>query len=262
MWGTIMKWSLAARALFAALILALSPLAARAADITVFAAASLTDALQEIGKSWEAQSGHTVAFSFAASSVLARQLDASGGADMFLSADSDWMNDVDSHNLIARDTRKDLLGNHLVLIEPAGRTLSLRITPHFDLLGALGGGRLAIASPDSVPAGKYGKAALINLGVWDSVANHLAPAENVRVTLAYVARGDTPLGIVYTTDALSEPRVRIVGTFPDSSHAPIVYPVALMKDAKPPARDFLRYLSSPHAQAVFQKDGFIVLGRN
>jgi molybdate transport system substrate-binding protein len=244
------------------MMLASSPLAAHAADITVFAAASLTDALQEIGKSWEAQSGHTVAFSFAASSVLARQLDASGGADMFLSADTDWMNDVDSHNLIARDTRKDLLGNRLVLIEPAGRTVSLRIVPHFDLLDALGGGRLAIASPDSVPAGKYGKAALTALGVWDSVASHLAPAENVRVTLAYVARGDTPLGIVYTTDALSEPRVRIVGTFPDNSHAPIVYPVALMKDARPPARDFLRYLSSAHARDVFLKDGFIVLGRN
>ncbi|MGD0190588.1 MAG: molybdate ABC transporter substrate-binding protein [Rhizomicrobium sp.] len=250
------------RAILAAMVLVLSPLAAHAADITVFAAASLTDALGEIGKSWQVQSGHTVAFSFAASSVLARQLDASGGADMFLSADGDWMNDVDSHNLIQRDTRKDLLGNRLVLIEPAGRAVSLRIAPHFDLLGALGGGRLAIASPDSVPAGKYGKAALINLGVWDSVADHLAPGENVRVTLAYVARGDTPFGIVYTTDALSEPRVRIVGTFPDASHPPIVYPVALMKDARPLARDFLRYLESPHARGVFLKDGFIVPGRN
>jgi molybdate transport system substrate-binding protein len=244
------------------MLLVFAPLAAHAADITVFAAASLTDALQEIGKSYQVESGHSVAFSFAASSVLARQIEASGGADMFLSADSDWMNELDKHNLIARDTRRDLLGNRLVLIAPSGRPIALRIAPHFDLYGALGGGRLAIASPDSVPAGKYARAALTTLGVWDSIADHLAPAENVRVTLAYVARGDTPLGIVYTTDALSEPRVRIVGTFPDNSHPPIVYPVALTKEARPLARDFLRFLNGAHAQAVFQKDGFIVSGRN
>jgi molybdate transport system substrate-binding protein len=193
-----------ARFALAAAVFLFVPLAAHAADLTVFAAASLTDAMQEVGKSWEAKSGHTVVFSFAASSVLARQIEASGGADMFLSADSDWMNYLDTRDLIVRDSRKDLLGNHLVLVAPAGVPVSLTIAPHFDLAGALAGGRLSMADPASVPAGKYGKASLTSLGVWDSVSGHLAQAENVRAALAYVARGETPLGIVYTTDALSD----------------------------------------------------------
>jgi molybdate transport system substrate-binding protein len=249
-----------ARFALAAAVFLFVPLAAHAADLTVFAAASLTDAMQEVGKSWEAKSGHTVVFSFAASSVLARQIEASGGADMFLSADSDWMNYLDTRDLIVRDSRKDLLGNHLVLVAPAGVPVSLTIAPHFDLAGALAGGRLSMADPASVPAGKYGKASLTSLGVWDSVSGHLAQAENVRAALAYVARGETPLGIVYTTDALSDHSVRIVGTFPDSTHAPIVYPVALTKDAKPLAKSFLVYLGSPAARAVFAKDGFVILG--
>ena len=216
--------------------------------------------MQEVGKSWEAKSGHTVVFSFAASSVLARQIEASGGADMFISADSDWMSYLDARNLVVRGTRKDLLGNHLVLISPAGVPVSLAIAPHFDLAAALAGGRLAIADPGSVPAGKYGKAALVSLGVWDSVSGHLAPAENVRAALAYVSRGETPLGIVYTTDALSDHSVRIVGTFPENTHPPIVYPVALTKDAKPLAKSFLVYLNSEQARAVFAKDGFVILG--
>ena len=257
-----MQWIRQARLVVAAMLFVLAPLAARAAEITVFAAASLTDALQEIGKSYQTQSGHTVVFSFAASSVLARQIEAAGGADMFISADSDWMDYADSHNLIRHDTRRNLLGNRLVLVAPAGRNIALRIEPHFALLGALAGGRLAVANPESVPAGKYAKAALATLGVWDSVADHLAPAENVRVALSYVARGEAPLGIVYTTDALAEPNVRIVGTFPDSTHQPIVYPVALTKGANPLTRYFLRYLGGAQAQAVFRKDGFIVLGSN
>ncbi|MGD0867199.1 MAG: molybdate ABC transporter substrate-binding protein [Rhizomicrobium sp.] len=255
-----MMWFRKAQLAIAAAAFILAPLAARAADITVFAAASLTDAMQEVGKSWQAKTGHTVVFSFAASSVLARQIEASGGADMFLSADSDWMNYLDTRNLIAHDTRKDLLGNHLVLISPAGVKVSLTIAPNFDLAGALAGGRLAIADPASVPAGKYGKAALTSLGVWTAVSGHLAQAENVRAALAYVSRGETPLGIVYTTDALSDSSVRIVGTFPENSHAPIVYPVALTKDAKPQAKDFLGYLSSAQARAIFAKDGFVILG--
>jgi molybdate transport system substrate-binding protein len=138
--------------------------------------------------------------------------------------------------------------------------VSLTIAPNFDLAGALAGGRLAIADPASVPAGKYGKAALTSLGVWNAVSGHLAQAENVRAALAYVSRGETPLGIVYTTDALSDSSVRIVGTFPENSHAPIVYPVALTKDAKPQAKDFLGYLSSAQARAIFAKDGFVILG--
>jgi molybdate transport system substrate-binding protein len=249
-----------ARMALAALLLTLTPLAARAADITVFAAASLSDALSEIEKSWAERTGHDAAISFAASSVLARQIEASGGADVFISADRDWMDYLDSRNLIAHQTRKDLLGNHLVLIEPASSHAAPAIAPHFDLAGALAGGRLAVADPDSVPAGKYAKAALTSLGVWSALADHLAKAENVRVALAYVARGETPFGIVYTTDALSEPRVRIAGTFPDDTHQPIVYPIALTKDAKPLARDFLAYLSGARARAVFLKDGFMVLG--
>jgi molybdate transport system substrate-binding protein len=243
-----------------ALFFAALPVTAYAADITIFAAASLKDALNEIGTSWQAKTGHQAAISFAASAILARQIEASGGADIFISADRDWMDYLDNRKLIDHGSRGDLLGNHLVLIEPASSQARIAITAHFNLAGALGGGRLAIADPDSVPAGKYAKAALTSLGVWESVSNQLAKAENVRAALAYVVRGETPLGIVYTTDALSEPRVRIAGTFPDSSHAPIVYPIALVNDAKPLARQFLAYLSGPEARAVFIKDGFIVLG--
>jgi molybdate transport system substrate-binding protein len=232
---------------------------AMAADTTAFAAASLTDALTEIGKVYEAKTGNHVVFSFAASSVLARQIENSAGADMFLSADLDWMDYLDKKALLAPGTRKTLLGNHLVLIAPAGLKVNVKIAPHFDLAGALGNSRLALADPASVPAGKYGKTALTNLGVWDSVSGKLAVAENVRAALAYVARGETTLGIVYNTDAQIEPRVHVVGTFPDDSHKPILYPVALTKDAKPGAAEFEKYLTSPAAQAVFKKDGFILL---
>ena len=232
-----------------------------ASDITVFAAASLTDALTEIGKAYEAKTGNRVVFSFAASSVLARQIESSAGADMFLSADLGWMDYLDKKNLLAPGTRKKLLGNHLVLIAPAGLKVNVKIAPHFDLAGALGNSRLAVADPASVPAGKYSKTALTNLGVWDSVSGKLAVAENVRAALAYVARGEATLGIVYNTDAKIEPRVHVVGTFADNSHAPILYPVALTKDAKPGAADFEKYLESPAAKSVFVKDGFIVVGR-
>jgi molybdate transport system substrate-binding protein len=238
----------------------LAPVPSRAAEITIFAAASLKDSLSEIEKSWAAQTGHEAALDFAASSILARQIEASGGADIFISADQDWMDYLDGRKLIVHGTRKDLLGNHLVLIEPASSRTTIIIGPRFDLLGALQGGRLAIADPDSVPAGKYAKSALTTLGVWSSLGDHLAKAENVRAALAYVARGETPFGIVYTTDALSEPRVRIAGTFPDSSHPPIVYAATLTTNAKPLAAQFLRYLGSPQARAVFLKDGFVVLG--
>ncbi|HEY8947946.1 MAG TPA: molybdate ABC transporter substrate-binding protein [Rhizomicrobium sp.] len=246
---------------FALLCAVLFATPALAADITVFAAASLTDALNEIGKAYEAKTGNHVVFSFAASSVLARQIESSAGADMFLSADLDWMDYLDKKNLLKPGTRKTLLGNHLVLIAPAGLKVNVKIAPKFDLAGALGNSRLALADPASVPAGKYGKTALTNLGVWDSVSGRLAVAENVRAALAYVARGETTLGIVYNTDAKIEPRVHVVGTFPDTSHAPILYPVALTKDAKPVAADFETYLESTAAKAVFQKDGFIIVGR-
>jgi molybdate transport system substrate-binding protein len=230
------------------------------ADTFVFAAASLTDALKEIGASYKADTGNTVTFSFAASSVLARQIEASRGADIFMSADTDWMEYLDSRGLIRQGTRKNLLGNHLVLIAPSNANVSLKIAPHFNLLDALSGGRLSIADPDTVPAGKYARTALMSLGVWNSVIDHTVQAENVRVALSYVSRGEAPLGIVYTTDAMSDKGVKIVDQFPDSTHQAIVYPAALTTDAKPEAAAFLRYLSGDKAKAIFRKGGFIVLG--
>jgi len=247
-------------ALLAALLLVLAP-SAFAADITVFGAASLADALNEIAKDYQKEKGRSVAVSPAASSALAHQIEASGGADIFISADREWMDYLDRKGLIAHDSRVDLLGNRLVLVAAKNFNIPIAIAPHFDLAGALKGGRLAIADPDSVPAGKYGRTALMSLGVWDSVASRLARAENVRVALAYVARGETPLGIVYETDARSEPAVKTVGIFPENSHPPILYPAALTKDAAPAARDFLAYLSSPAARAVFIRDGFSVLAK-
>jgi len=244
---------------FAAALLALSFVPAHAADITVFGAASLKDALSQVEQEWSAKTGHSAALSFAASSVLSRQIEASGGADVFISADTDWMDYLQARHLIDEKSRRNLLANHLVLIEPASAHATIAIAPHFDLAADLGSGRLALADPGSVPAGKYAKEALTHLGVWDSVAGRVAPAENVRVALAYVARGETPLGIVYTTDALAEPRVRIAGTFPDDTHAPILYPEALTKGANPLARDFLAFLSGPTARAIFQANGFVIL---
>jgi molybdate transport system substrate-binding protein len=234
--------------------------ATSAAGVTVFAAASLSDALGEVAKAYQAKTGTLPALSFAASSTLARQIEASRGADIFLSADADWMDYLDSRGLIAHATRKNLLGNKLVLIAPASATVSLAIAPHFDLLGALKGGRLSIADPDTVPAGKYARTALSTLGVWSGVVDHTVNAENVRVALSYVARGEAPLGIVYATDAYGEKSVRIVAAFPDNTHAAIVYPVALTRDAGPGAKGFLDFLSGPEATAIFQKDGFIILG--
>lgn len=245
--------------ILAATFLVLAPAHAFAADVTVFAAASLSDAMNEIARDYQKDSGKTVVVSLAASSVLARQIEASSGADIFMSADLDWMDYLDNRGLIAHDTRANLLGNRLVLIAARDVKTNITIAPHFDLAGALKGGRLAIADPDSVPAGKYGRTALISLGAWNGVVDHLVQAENVRVALAYVARGEAPLGIVYETDARTEPNVNVVGVFPDNSHQPILYPAALTRDAKPDARAFLAYLSSPTARAVFIKDGFSVL---
>ena len=246
------------RRTLAALAFLCTPPAVHAADITVFAAASLSHALKNVEKSYEAKTGHSAVLSFAASSALARQIEASQGADIFISADNDWMDYLDKKGLIDHASRRTLLGNHLVLIAPVGINPVLTLAPHLNLLGALQGGRLSVADPDSVPAGKYAKAALLYLDVWNSVADHLASAENVRMALAYVARGDAPLGIVYATDALSEPRVHVVGIFPGNSHPPIVYPAALTRDAKPLAREFLEYLATPAARALFRKYGFVL----
>jgi len=228
-------------------------------EILVFAAASLTDALEEIDAAFTARSGVKVKASFAASSVLAKQIEAGAPADVFLSADREWMDYLQQRGLLKAGTRHDLLGNALVLIAPADSTLELQIAKGFNLAGALAGGRLSTGDPDSVPAGIYAKAALTQLGVWQSVADRLARAENVRAALAYVARGETPLGIVYKTDAQAEQRVRVVGVFPADSHPPITYPVALTAAARPPAPRYAEFLHSAAAHEAFVRRGFTVL---
>lgn len=223
--------------------------------LTVFAASSLTDSMKAVAAAYKAKTGVTVTLSFGASNTLAQQIDQGAQADIYMSADSDWMDFLQKNNRIANDTRKDLLGNRLVLI--GGKdSKPLTIAPNFDLAGALGSSKLALADPNAVPAGKYGKAALTALGVWDSVAGKIAPAENVRVALEYVARGESPYGIVYETDARADPRVHVVGDFPEKTHAPIVYPVALTRTAAPGAKDFLAFLSGPQSKAIFEKAGF------
>lgn len=234
--------------------------------LLVFAAASLTNALHAIGPLYTRRSGETVTFSFAASSTLARQIAAGAQANVFFSADTDWMDFLKSRGLIDPATRRDIVGNRLALIAPTGSPVRLLVSKDFDLAGALGRtGRLAIGEPGSVPAGRYARDALRSLGVWDSVADRLIPSENVRAALEYVARGEAPLGIVYETDALIEPRVHIVGLFPASSHPRIDYPAAVVAAAKggPPAgraadaARFVRFLASPEAQRVFHKFGFL-----
>jgi molybdate transport system substrate-binding protein len=233
--------------------------AAAPQQIVVLAAASLTNVLPEIGKSYEAAMHQPVIFSFAGSMALAKQIEASAGADAFISADVESMNYLDMRGLIAKGTRRDLLANSLVLVAPADSKTRIAIGPGFALARALMGGRLALADPDSVPAGRYGKEALTALGVWNSVAGHLAQGEDVRAALAYVARGEAPLGIVYATDARAEPGVRVVGTFPPGSHKPILYPSAALRGAKPGTQRFLDYLHGAAARAVFTKAGFRVL---
>ena len=225
-------------------------------EVLVFAAASLTNALQEIGTAYEKTAAVHVRMSFDASSSLAHQIEAGAPADLFFSADTEWMDYLESRHLIQPATRQNALGNQLVLIAPAGSPVQLMIGPHFALAGALGQGRLAVADPDSVPAGRYARAALSALGVWDGVVERLARAENVRAAMRYVARGEAPLGVVYSSDALMDSTVRVVDIFPANTHEPIVYPVALTTSAKTEAAAFLAYLLSPQARAVFGKFGF------
>lgn len=229
------------------------------ASLVVFAAASLTDALQEIDAAYSAARGTTVKESFAASSVLAKQIEAGAPAQVFFSADTEWMDYLAKRQLLAPGSRRDLLGNELVLIAPAGSTVSLKIVPEFALLAALHGGHLAMADPDSVPAGLYGRAALTKLGVWSQIAPHVVGAENVRAALAFVARGEAPLGIVYRTDALADKHVRVVDVFPADSHPPIRYPLALTRGAGAAAKDYMRFLLGERARQIFTERGFLVV---
>lgn len=228
-------------------------------QILVFAAASLTDVLEDIAANYEKTAHVGVKSSFAASSSLARQIEAGAHADLFFSADTDWMDYLAKRNLIQPATRRDVLGNTLVLIAPAHSTIRLKIGPHFPLAAALGDGRLATGDPDSVPVGRYARSALKSLGVWDEVASRIARAENVRVALAYVSHGEAPLGIVYGSDALVDHGVRVVDRFPADSHEPIVYPVALTRSAQASATSFMAYLVSPAAGQVFVRHGFTLL---
>ncbi len=245
-----------------ALALPVAPGFARAqSNVVIFAAARLKNALDEIAAAWAKDSGKPAPrISYAASSALARQMEQGAPADVFISADLDWMDYAASRNLIKADTRFDLLGNKIVLIAPRdSRTATLAITGG-DLARALAGGKLSMGNVDAVPAGKYGKAALERLGAWNSVKDSIAQAENVRAALVLVARGEAPLGIVYSTDAAAEPGVRIVATFPADSHPPITYPVAVTRESKhADAKAFLDFLRSARARAVFEKQGFTVL---
>jgi molybdate transport system substrate-binding protein len=234
--------------------------AAFAAEVVVFAAASLKNALDNVAADWAKASGDAATISYAGSSALARQIEEGAPADVFFSADLDWMDYLEERKLIDPATRKSLLGNAIVLVAPADAAKPVAIGKGFDLAGALGDGKLAMASVDSVPAGKYGKAALESLGVWDSVAASVAQADNVRAALQLVALGEAPFGIVYATDAHAEPKVAVVGTFPDDSHPPIVYPVARTSASEADAaKSFLDYLGTPEARARFEAEGFTVL---
>jgi len=236
-------------------------LPARADDVIVLAAASLKNALDDAVQDFDKASGDTVRVSYGASSALAKQIENGAPADVFISADLDWMDYVEKAKTVKPGTRANLLGNKLVLVAPADHAAPVEIAANFPLAQRLGSdGRLAMADPDSVPAGKYGKGALENLGVWSSVENRIARAEDVRAALRLVSRGEAPLGIVYATDAAAEPGVKIVGNFPDSSYKPIIYPIALLTAGKSAdAQKFESYLRSDKAAPFFVKQGFSVV---
>jgi molybdate transport system substrate-binding protein len=249
------------RAATAALVVATWSLPAQAQfrDVLVFGAASLKNALDEANGLFLFENGSGVKVSYGASSTLAKQIENGAPADVFISADTDWMDYLAERKLIKPDTREKFLGNKLVLITSANSNVALTIGQNFPLAQALGNGRLAMAEPTAVPVGKYGKAALEKLGVWASVANKVAPAQDVRAALLLVSRGEAPLGIVYATDAAADKNVKIVATFPESSHPPIIYPIALLTSStNGVAPVYLQYLLSPKAEPFFEKQGFVV----
>ena len=242
-----------------AVVLALA-LPAHADDVTVFAAASLKTALDRIAADFTARTGDRVAVSYGGSSQLAKQIVAGAPADLFISANVDWMDEVEKAGLLADGTRKDLLGNRLVLIAHGKDAETIQIGPQTDLTAMLKGGKLAMALVDSVPAGQYGKAALQHLGLWDRVQADVAQADNVRAALALVSTGEAPLGITYATDAVADEDVTIVGAFPEDSYPTITYPAAMLKDAQSDAaRAFYDALSDETARRAFEAQGFRVL---
>jgi molybdate transport system substrate-binding protein len=244
-----------------ALVATLAAPAAAQENITVFAAASLKNALDDTGAAFTKATGTKVTASYAASSALARQIEQGAPADVFISADLQWMDYASERKLIKPETRFNLLGNRLVLIAPADSKLAnVEIGQGFDLAKLAGDGRIAIADVSAVPAGKYAKAALEKLGAWAAAEPKLAQAENVRATLAFVARGETPVGIVYETDAKIEPKVKVIGAFPDGSYPPVTYPVAATADSRNTSvARYLAFLRSGAAKAIFEKYGFSFL---
>lgn len=245
--------------LFAA-ALAFVVAAARADDLTVFAAASLQNALEEIGVLYKARKGVPVKYSFAASSALARQIEQGGPAAVFLSADEAWMDWLAQRQLIVPASRTSLLGNRLVLVVPAANGARVDLAPNFDFMALLGkDGRWVTGDPANVPVGRYAQAALTQLGAWTKAQARLVRAENVRVALAFVERGEAAAGIVYATDAALSRKVRVAGVFPAGSHPPISYPVAIVaRNATAAARDYVAFLSSADAAQVFSRFGFAV----
>jgi molybdate transport system substrate-binding protein len=245
----------AAVAALVSLALLASPAAADE-KVTVFAAASMKNALDAANKAY----GRPVTASYAASPALARQIESGAPADVFISADLDWMKYLSDKKLVKEETRSNWLGNRIVLVAPKENAAPVDITKGLDLAKLLNGGKLAMGEPNSVPAGKYGKSALEKLGIWSSVEKSVAGAESVRAALALVSRGEAPYGIVYATDAAADPGVAVVGTFPADSHAPIIYPIAILSDSKSPnAASYLGYLKSAKAAPFFEKEGFTVL---
>jgi molybdate transport system substrate-binding protein len=252
--------------LFAALIIlcgmASAPVLAQDKSITVFAAASMKNALDGVDAAYSAKTGVKVVVSYAASSTLAKQLEQGAPADAFLSADTDWMDYAIAKKTIVEPTRTNLLGNSIVLVAPGNSKISnVTIGPGFDLAKLAGDGKIATGDVKAVPVGKYAKAALEKLGAWQAAQPKFAMADNVRAALTLVARGEAALGIVYSTDAKIEPGVKIVGTFPADSHPPIIYPVAATISAKPETAGYLAFVRSSAAKAIFEKYGFTLLIR-
>ncbi len=237
-----------------------APSTAAADEVTVFAAASLTNALDRVAEAWTAETGHIAVMSYAGSSALANQIQEGAPADIFISASVDWMDAIAASGDLREGTRRDILGNTLVLIAHGRDVPPVTIDANLDLLGMLGDERLAMALVDAVPAGIYGRAALTSLGLWDSVEPLVAQSDNVRAALSFVAQNEAPLGIVYATDAAVEDNVTIIGTFPAGSHDPITYPAGITAQSESPvAQEFLDYLTSDTARAIWQEFGFSVL---
>ncbi|HEY1544935.1 MAG TPA: molybdate ABC transporter substrate-binding protein [Xanthobacteraceae bacterium] len=237
-----------------------TPAQAQEKSLTVFAAASMKNALDDVDAAYSKKTGIKVVVSYAASSALMKQIEQGAPADVFVSADLDWMDYGSKKKVIKDDTRVKLLGNKIVLIAPQDSKINhVDIGQGFDLATLAGDGRVTTGDVKSVPVGKYAKAALEKLGAWKAVEPKMAMAESVRAALALVARGEAVLGIVYETDAKIEPKVKIVGVFPDSSHPPIIYPVAATASAKGDTAGYIAFLRSPDAKTIFEKYGFTVL---